>query len=965
MSSRFWLQPDEDEDLSQDEGLYSSDEDNKQEKEEPQGTHNKWEDSDEDDDSKGKRVVISGKQKKFNQITEQAKKLKTILKADKWEELLKEWEQLYNLVKKSTEISKDGLPSVFVSLATSIDDSFASTVDGEGEKTNKKLNKTQQKAFNRLKGNFKKLLKTDIQLAKEISTFREKGEPSDSEDWDSDIEDSNDKKSSKPKKNKFEKSDDDEDLDEPVKPKGKSKWEKSSDDDDKDDDDYSADLSSDTDDENYDKEEKKEKNPWEKADDKKKTDQPTKADVRTERSKKRKDKKEPRDQKGGQKKRDDSKDFELTQEKIDLRAKELLTNRGKKNYDRMLQVDDWEVLISRVKGDTRYLNLMFHLVDAMFDANPNMATHMSPFMWKRCYNVLVKILQMLQSHPEIKLIEGEQSDSVPPSDEKVLGNLSASVERLDDELTKSFQFIDPHRKSYLARLKDEAPLLLLEKALQNFYTERSDLERAATIAARRLDHIYYKLNNKGAGADSTNKDHLTAQEFSTQDVVDPDRLDTVEDDHILDDNADKTAAGDTKYLDDEEKSVELIIPEVQPDVDITETLESLCSLVYRYGDDRLKRRAMLMHIYHLAIHDEFFAAKDMLLMSHLQDTIQHALVPTQVLFNRAMVQLGLAAFRKGRVLEAHGCLSDICSQGKIKELLAQGINTRPHQDKTQEQEKQERRRQIPYHMYINIELAECVHLICAMLLEVPNMAAHAFEVKRKIISKHFRKVMDNYNRQVFRGPPENTREYVIASAKALSEGDWRKASQLLLDLEIWKLVPSYEIHIKPMLQRKIQEQGLRTYLYTYSQYYDSLSLEELSRMFELAPNTIHGIVSKMMISEQLRASWDQPTGCVVMNRIEPTSLQYLALQFAEKANVLVENNDSNESRTTFSYRDRWQQQGGVPPPGGQQNTYDRFGRVARPQGRPFGARPRFPGRAETRAGARSTFRPFATVSHNR
>jgi hypothetical protein len=304
----------------------------------------------------------------------------------------------------------------------------------------------------------------------------------------------------------------------------------------------------------------------------------------------------------------------LNEENVKKKIDELMAQRGKRGTSKDEQIAQLEHLATAEISPVMKATVLVHLIAAQFDRSTvRQSVAYMPFkfevqeegsdavrpsreecLWTKCMNNVKRLLEVLRANPELtEEATGQQSASalttgVPPPDAAdmmdpddepliVAQNLVSFVERLDDELYLSLRLLDNHSADFLKRLLDMAPLLSLAAEVQEYYDNLGQHKVAARLAMRRLEHLYYKHDDLIAKA----------------------------------------------ALQCEQKGDK---PQGRQDY-----VNGLAMHVYRFGDDTLRTRAMLCQIYYLALHDDFYKARDMLLMSHLQDTIhQTTSIPVQV-----------------------------------------------------------------------------------------------------------------------------------------------------------------------------------------------------------------------------------------------------------------------------------------------------------------------------------------------
>ena len=456
------------------------------------------------------------------------------------------------------------------------------------------------------------------------------------------------------------------------------------------------------------------------------------------------------------------------------------------------------------------------------------------------------------------------------------------------------------------RIVDEAALVDLARRVEMFLTrvnnaspntdatttsdkaseeQDAQLKEIARMALMQMEHIYYRLDEVSR---NLNKAQRFMEKFGNHTYLHPACLASKLEDRSSDPNRNDHPASLCGY------------PRVdESNYDPTAEIERCKGVVFKIGDKLSKIKALLCTVYFYAFHGEYEKARDMYLISHISEIIDNVDIPTKILYNRALVTLGISAFQLGYIQQAYDCLNNICT-GRTKELLAQRVSN--YSDfMSEEDRKAERRRQVPYHMHIDTDMLDCVHLTCAMLIELP-LVVNTNDKIYSYSSKTYRKQLRMYNSKLFMGPPESVRDHVMAASNAVCEGKWKVACDLINGMEKWKAMPGgisvFESKVKGMLKLKIQSLALRVYMLRMASHYDSISVSHLCDLFDMDEKTCVTLISQLIFKKEVSGSWrssgtveEKGSQILILYNVQPSILQKAAKRVAEQLIALTDSNE--------------------------------------------------------------------------
>ena len=391
--------------------------------------------------------------------------------------------------------------------------------------------------------------------------------------------------------------------------------------------------------------------------------------------------------------------LDMSPSEVLQKLKDIVADRMRSRQNLEENFEFLKEFLANLQDNVQRLEVIMHLIPYRYELASASSAFMSREFWLQYLDNLQEIVDFMRVEDkklsQIRTFYSEGDEYYKST--LIKNNVCSYIETLYDECKKAFLDLDFNSEEYINRLIDQQSLLKLSVEVQEFYElVEKNAEKAARLSFLRLESLY---NLKQSAINKM----MEESEANSKPI-------------------------DENFLTNDVKSV----------------IVDLAKEIYKNGEQKNQILALLYHSFHLSLNGEFNEAKDLLLMSKIPEQIQFVDPILQVHYNRLLVQLGLGAFKEGKMNECYDFLSEMVSSGRIRELLGQGFSKNPVN------EKDEARRQMPFHIHINVDLVEATFLVCCIILETPIIASANMNANQcQNINKYFKRMIEAYDRYVF------------------------------------------------------------------------------------------------------------------------------------------------------------------------------------------------------------------------
>lgn len=300
-------------------------------------------------------------------------------------------------------------------------------------------------------------------------------------------------------------------------------------------------------------------------------------------------------------------------------------------------------------------------------------------------------------------------------------------------------------------------------------------------------------------------------------------------------------------------------------------------------DIKTSIKSFLAIIYYKSNNNNFNEAYEMFISTNLSEIINNLKdIYIKNLYNRTLISLGLSAFKQCNFEKSNYFLSPLCSLGthKLRDNLFQ-LNER-----LSYLSKEDKRKVIPYTMTINIDEIETCYYLSSLLINSDKILYK--KIGMKPFDSFFNSQIESFQKQIFNGKPENTKQAILIACQYVLKGDYKKSKETLFSQNDIK---NYSPELLLAIDNRLKENCIRCYLILYQYDIESVDIDYIMELYKLENrNLIKKIVNILVFDEVIYGKWKGNQFFYEKNSFENRKYYKNINILKENLKVIIKNN---------------------------------------------------------------------------